>query len=460
MKFYKSLILLFLLLVIFSQGLPVLAQTLFPIRILENPSLTFSTLQSAYNQAQSGQTIQCRAVTLNESVTLNRDIAVTICGGYNSDFSQKTDAVTVLIGGVALNSGTAILDNLSVSFTDTQTVPDTPTLVEVRYLDTKVYLNWSSVNNADGYIVKYSTTSGTYTYTEYIEAGTSHVVTNLTNNTQYYFVVSAYNASGVSDNSNELSAMPQPREAIAGYETVFSNVSTNGLFAAMPIIMSEDGTITSISMFHKAGTGSMVLGIYSGANSPQTLLATTQTTAIENTTGWQTITLLNPVHAENAETIWIAWLYSVNPGIRYTTGEPSAYACGDNWDSLGGTMPANFPASGDSTVIASLYINYVQNQPPHITELIPANTATQEETDTLTFEVTASDYHFDPIEYQFVIDDNIVQSWTSTNTYNWDTQESDFGKHSFKVQTRDDIGAQEESAVRELFIYHKPISIE
>jgi len=88
--------------------------------------------------------------------------------------------------------------------------PAAPTLNAPTAGDGQVSLNWTSVTNADGYKVKYGTSSGNYPTILDVGNVTSYTVTNLTNNTTYYFVVVAYNANGDSPNSNERSATPQP----------------------------------------------------------------------------------------------------------------------------------------------------------------------------------------------------------------------------------------------------------
>jgi len=50
----------------------------------------YSTLQEAYDVAVDGDIIQVQAVRLMENLNLNRDITVTLDGGYNCDFTTKT----------------------------------------------------------------------------------------------------------------------------------------------------------------------------------------------------------------------------------------------------------------------------------------------------------------------------------------------------------------------------------
>ncbi|WP_233182985.1 fibronectin type III domain-containing protein [Paenibacillus sonchi] len=76
--------------------------------------------------------------------------------------------------------------------------------------DSQVSLNWSAVEIADSYTVKYGTESGEYTQSAIAtkdEYG-NFVIPGLTNGTTYYFVVSAMVNGVATDYSNEASATP------------------------------------------------------------------------------------------------------------------------------------------------------------------------------------------------------------------------------------------------------------
>ncbi|MBP2633089.1 MAG: hypothetical protein H6Q70_3717 [Firmicutes bacterium] len=84
-----------------------------------------------------------------------------------------------------------------------------PTNLTATAGDSEVTLSWTAVDGATSYIVKRSTTSGgTYTTIASDVTGTSYVDTSVTNGTTYYYVVTAVNAEGESNNSNEASATP------------------------------------------------------------------------------------------------------------------------------------------------------------------------------------------------------------------------------------------------------------
>lgn len=70
-----------------------------------------------------------------------------------------------------------------------------------------VNLSWTAGSGATGYYVKRSTSSGSETQIASV-AATTYADTSVTNNTRYFYVVSAYNAYGTSGNSNEVNATP------------------------------------------------------------------------------------------------------------------------------------------------------------------------------------------------------------------------------------------------------------
>ncbi|MCP5103524.1 MAG: PKD domain-containing protein [bacterium] len=146
-----------------------------------------------------------------------------------------------------------------------------------------------------------------------------------------------------------------PTTATVGNTTQFSSTSTNGSRRAMPFTMTEGGTINSITMYHTGGSGSMILAVYDGTSTPQNRVAITATTAVSGSTGWQTINLTSPVHFNNGETVWLAWVYQSNPGIRYQTGSPGRYQSTSTWS---GGMPTTFGSGSQSSYLYSIYGTY------------------------------------------------------------------------------------------------------
>ena len=85
-----------------------------------------------------------------------------------------------------------------------------PTNVKATAGYSKVTISWDLVSNEDSYNIYYSTTSGVDKTTGAKIAGVTspYEVTGLTNGTTYYFVVTAENALGESDESSQVWAKP------------------------------------------------------------------------------------------------------------------------------------------------------------------------------------------------------------------------------------------------------------
>jgi PKD repeat protein len=74
---------------------------------------TYTSMQDAYNDASSGNTIQGRDVTINENINLNRPVTVTIQGGYNCDHTAVTGKTTIT-GNMTISDGTVTMENIQV----------------------------------------------------------------------------------------------------------------------------------------------------------------------------------------------------------------------------------------------------------------------------------------------------------------------------------------------------------
>ena len=140
-----------------------------------------------------------------------------------------------------------------------------------------------------------------------------------------------------------------------GNTTQYGSSTTTANRRAMPFTMPQDGTITSVSMYHQAGSGQMYLAVYDGASAPANRLAITPATAVAGTTGWQTINLQSPVFVSGGTQIWLAWVYESNPGISYESGSPGRVDAGAGW---AGGMPDPFGASTQANFIYSIYATF------------------------------------------------------------------------------------------------------
>jgi len=109
----------------------------------------------------------------------------------------------------AVNANGEGADSIPVSAT-TQfpVVPPAPTGLTAIAGDEQASLSWTASSGATSYNVKYSTISGGSYTTVMNVATTNFVVTELTNGTAYYFVVSALNMGGEGTNSSEANVTP------------------------------------------------------------------------------------------------------------------------------------------------------------------------------------------------------------------------------------------------------------
>ena len=76
-------------------------------------SISYSTLQDAYDEALDGDTIQSQAVVVGTDLNLNRNVSVTIKGGYDCDYSTN-DQKSKVNGPVTIRSGTVTIENVII----------------------------------------------------------------------------------------------------------------------------------------------------------------------------------------------------------------------------------------------------------------------------------------------------------------------------------------------------------
>lgn len=85
-----------------------------PVRVSGTSPAYFSSLQDAYNAVADGATIQAQAQLYTESLAANRNISVTIIGGYTSDYSAVT-GVSTMRGAPHISGGTVNLKNFRIA---------------------------------------------------------------------------------------------------------------------------------------------------------------------------------------------------------------------------------------------------------------------------------------------------------------------------------------------------------
>ena len=124
----------------------------------------------------------------------------------------------------------------------------------------------------------------------------------------------------------------------------------------MPYTMPEAGQLQSISIYHQAGSGQMILGVYADSSGkPGSRLGVTSSTTVSSTPGWQKVNLQSPVSVSAGQKIWLAWVFQSNPGIRYASGTPGRASSSALWS---GGMPTTFGTSTVANYIYSIYATY------------------------------------------------------------------------------------------------------
>lgn len=84
-----------------------------PLRISGAPPSYYSSITAAYGAAAGGDIIQEQAAVFPEDLNCNRNISVTLKGGYDSLFETNTGATTIS-GSLTISYGTVIIENISI----------------------------------------------------------------------------------------------------------------------------------------------------------------------------------------------------------------------------------------------------------------------------------------------------------------------------------------------------------
>ena len=135
--------------------------------------------------------------------------------------------------------------------------PATPTGLAVAAGNRQVNLTWNVSSGATGYYVKRSSTSGSETQIA-TQSTTGYTDNAITNGTNYYYVVSAYNSYGQSANSAEVSVTPiapPPPAAPTGLAAIAGNMQV-----ALTWTASSDATSYHVRRSTTNGGGYAQIG--------------------------------------------------------------------------------------------------------------------------------------------------------------------------------------------------------
>jgi hypothetical protein len=151
-----------------------------------------TSLQEAYNQASSGDTIRAKAKIFSESLVLDRSLNINLHGGYSDTTYTTTNGSTSLHGTLSIRNGTLRVSNLAVSGSGSGNLAISAVTV------TMPRIAWTTDQLADSR-VDYGETTSYGLSVSGTDLTTSHslVLTGLKPNTTYHYIVSS-STSGAS----------------------------------------------------------------------------------------------------------------------------------------------------------------------------------------------------------------------------------------------------------------------
>ncbi len=82
-----------------------------PVRI---GAADYSTLQDAYNNAVDGDIIKSQAISFTGDLNSDRNITVSVVGGYSCDYSTNNSGTTIISGSVLAGNGVLIFDKINL----------------------------------------------------------------------------------------------------------------------------------------------------------------------------------------------------------------------------------------------------------------------------------------------------------------------------------------------------------
>lgn len=157
-----------------------------------------------------------------------------------NDLSVGTHAIIL----TATDSETAVgTDSIGITVNIITSAPSAPTNVTATVGNEQITISWNSVSGATSYNIYYSTSAGVTigTGTKISNVTSPYTHTGLTNDTTYYYVVTAENSYGESDESSEVNATPS------------STLSTYTNSLGMTFKLIQAGTFTMGSPVNELG---------------------------------------------------------------------------------------------------------------------------------------------------------------------------------------------------------------
>lgn len=270
---------------------------------------------SYWTGAGSGEST---SFTAGNTVTLNTAIGQYVIGTFTAAATTQTFTYGA--------TGHCIINAVSVRDTSVS-VPAAPTGLTATAGNAQVSLSWTGNAQATSYNVYRGTSTNSETLLKQGLSTTSYTDTGLTNNTTYYYKVTAVNTSGASGYSSEVSATPSaPLSAQITWGTAQYMLGVNDV--------STTGTAFDAATFY--GTAEIVNGV-----------------------------TFNPLAASG----------TINGYTGYTDGKISANSPGNTPGAYGGNFASASPSSAAySAAVSTLGFGYYANGTVNISGLTVGHT--------------------------------------------------------------------------------------
>jgi hypothetical protein len=165
-------------------------------------------------------------------------------------------------------------------------------------------------------------------------------------------------------------------------------------------------------------------------------------------TNYSLITVTGTVN-DAASNVWVNGIKAILTGNNFTAEGVSLTHRGFN------IITAQAVNSSGHSSVSKIIV--ILGRLPSIISFVPHDGVKFYEGDVIQSAVEAIDSDGNPVQYQFIVDDSIKQSWSAKTTYSWTAEESDFGLHTLKVEVKDSYGGKS-SANSEIYIYAEPVA--